>query len=69
MERSVIGDSDQVFPGKGHLTPEKEELYKLRNENKRLRMEHEILKTRSPGSVCRPVVPVDEHGLQGRLPY
>ena len=40
----LAGDSDQAFPGKGHLTPEKEELYKLRKENKRLRMEHEILK-------------------------
>jgi transposase len=26
------------------MTPEKEELYLLRKENKRLRMEHEILK-------------------------
>jgi transposase len=38
------GDSDQAFPGKGHMTLEKEELYRLRKENKRLRMEHEILK-------------------------
>jgi len=40
----LTGDSDQVFPGKGHMTPEKEELFQLRKENKRLRMEHEILK-------------------------
>jgi transposase len=26
------------------MTPEKEELHRLRKENKRLRMEHEILK-------------------------
>jgi hypothetical protein len=38
MERSVNGDSDQAFPGKGHMTTEKEELYQLRKENKRLRM-------------------------------
>jgi transposase len=38
------GDSDQAFPGKGHMTPEKEELHRLREENKRLRMEREILK-------------------------
>ena len=38
------GDNDQAFPGKGHMTPEKEELHRLRKENKRLRMEHEILK-------------------------
>jgi transposase len=37
-------DSDQAFPGKGHLTPEKEELHRLREDNKRLRMEREILK-------------------------
>ena len=37
-------DSDEAFPGKGYMTAEKEELYLLRKENKRLRMEHEILK-------------------------
>ena len=36
--------SDNAFPGKGHMTPEKEELHRLRKEVKRLRMEHEILK-------------------------
>ena len=40
----LAGESDQAFPGKGHMTPEKEELYRLRKENQRLRMEHEILK-------------------------
>jgi len=33
-----------TFPGKGRLLPEQEELYRLREENKRLRMEREILK-------------------------
>ena len=37
-------EGKQAFPGKGHMTPEKEELYRLRKENKRLRMEREILK-------------------------
>jgi transposase len=37
-------NGSQAFPGKGHMTPEKEELYRLRKENKRLRMEREILK-------------------------
>ena len=32
------------FPGKGRLSPEDDELRRLRRENKRLRMEHEILK-------------------------
>lgn len=37
-------DAEYSFPGKGHMTPEKEELHRLRQENKRLRMEREILK-------------------------
>jgi len=37
-------DQAQSFPGKGHMTPENEELKRLRKENQRLRMEHEILK-------------------------
>jgi transposase len=40
----LAGESDQAFPGKGHMTTENEELNRLRKENKRLRMEHEILK-------------------------
>jgi transposase len=38
-----------AFPGKGRLLPEQEELYRLREENKRLRMEREILKNGSVG--------------------
>ena len=37
-------DRDQAFPGKGHMTPEKEELHSLRKEVRQLRMEREILK-------------------------
>jgi transposase len=33
-----------AFPGKGNLSPEKEELYQLRKEVKKLQMEREILK-------------------------
>jgi len=33
-----------AFPGHGRLTPEQEELHRLREENKRLRMERDILK-------------------------
>jgi transposase len=33
-----------AFPGKGRLTPEKEELQKLRKENQWLKMERDILK-------------------------
>ena len=43
-KNQLTGDSDQAFPGKGHMTTENEELNRLRKENKRLRMEHEILK-------------------------
>jgi len=43
-KNQLAGDSDQVFSCKGHMTAEKEELYQLRKENKRLHMEHEILK-------------------------
>ena len=33
-----------AFPGKGRLPPDQEEIHRLREENKRLRMEREILK-------------------------
>ncbi len=33
-----------AFPGKGHLNPDHEEIGRLREENKRLRLEREILK-------------------------
>jgi transposase len=33
-----------AFPGTGRLTPEQEELRRLQEENKRLRMERDILK-------------------------
>lgn len=35
---------ENAFPGKGFMTPEKEELHRLRNEVKRLEMERDILK-------------------------
>ena len=34
----------EAFPGKGRLPPEQEELCRLREENRRLRMERDILK-------------------------
>jgi transposase len=37
-------DKIEPFPGKGCLSPEDAELRRLRRENKRLRMEHDILK-------------------------
>jgi len=37
-------DEGQVFRGNGKLTPEQEEIRRLKEENKQLRMEKEILK-------------------------
>ena len=43
-KRQVEEQDQNVFPGKGRLLPEQEELSRLREENKRLRMERDILK-------------------------
>jgi transposase len=40
----MVSEGKSAFPGKGRLTPEKEELQKLRKENQRLMMERDILK-------------------------
>ena len=37
-------NGNQAFPGKGNLSSDKEELYRLRKEVKKLRMERDILK-------------------------
>ena len=37
-------DEGQAFRGNGKLTPEQEEIRRLKEENKRLKMEKEILK-------------------------
>ena len=42
--RQARASSDTACPGKGTLSPEQEEIRRLREENKRLRMEKEILK-------------------------
>lgn len=43
-KRELESDGNQAFPGKGNLSAEKQQLDRLRKENKRLRMEREILK-------------------------
>jgi transposase len=43
-ESQLATDGKNAFPGKGRLTPEKEELQKLRKEVQRLKMERDILK-------------------------
>ena len=37
-------EGEQAFRGNGNLTPEQQEIRQLREENKRLKMEKEILK-------------------------
>ena len=43
-KKQLETDGNQSFPGKGHMTSDKEELYRLRKEVKKLGMEREILK-------------------------
>ena len=43
-KRQLESEGNQAFPGKGNLNSEKQDLDRLRKENKRLRMERDILK-------------------------
>jgi transposase len=43
-KRELSERANGAFPGKGHLPPAQEELHRLRDEVKRLRMERDILK-------------------------
>ena len=43
-KRHLEQAGENAFPGNGRLSPDQEELHRLRQENKRLRMEREILK-------------------------
>ena len=43
-KRAAETKSNGAFIGNGHVSPEQEELRRLREENKRLRMERDILK-------------------------
>ena len=43
-KREFEEDQEYSFPGKGYMKPEKEEMAKLKRENRRLRMENEIIK-------------------------
>ena len=42
--KEAENDDGHAFRGNGKLTPEQDEIRKLREENKRLKMEREILK-------------------------
>jgi transposase len=43
-KRELAAREPEAFPGNGRLSPEQEEVHRLRGENKRLRMERDILK-------------------------
>jgi transposase len=43
-KRALEEQDSAAFPGHGRLSPAQEELHRLREENKRLRMERDILK-------------------------
>ena len=43
-KREFDTQASAAFPGNGRMTSEKEELHQLRHDNKRLRMEREIVK-------------------------
>ncbi len=45
--------TESAFPGTGNLSPEQDELHRLRVENTRLRMEREILKKATLSSTGR----------------
>ena len=43
-QRQLAAEGDQAFPGNGKLSADQEELRRLREENRQLRMERDILK-------------------------
>ena len=43
-KREVGREGEVAFPGQGQQTPEQAELHRVREENRRLRMERDILK-------------------------
>jgi transposase len=43
-KKAVLQDGARAFPGSGHLSPQEEEIKRLRAEVKRLEMERDILK-------------------------
>ncbi|MEE8114973.1 MAG: hypothetical protein V3T23_11550 [Nitrososphaerales archaeon] len=49
-KRQLATEGEVAFPGKGRMTLEQEEVRRLRGENRRLRMERNILKKRRPSS-------------------
>jgi transposase len=43
-KQKLLAEGDVVFRGNGVMTPEQQELRRLREENRKLRMERDILK-------------------------
>ncbi len=52
-KRELVQDGEVAFPGKGHQTPEQAELHLLQEENRRLRMERDILKKKATAFFAR----------------
>ena len=50
---ALEGDAAEVFPGKGKRTAEQRRIHELETENRRLRMEKEILKKATVNSIGR----------------
>ncbi len=61
--REHQADSGQAFRGNGKLTPGQEEIRALKAENKRLKMEKEILKNPPSGYCSRTCRPRNSQGL------
>jgi transposase len=49
-QRELDGGGSDAFPGQGKLPPDQQRIRDLENENRRLRMEKEILKKASENS-------------------
>ena len=50
-KKALATKGADAFPGSGHLTPQQEEIRKLKAEIKRLEMERDILKKSRPANV------------------
>lgn len=52
-KQQLEAEADQAFPGNGKLSPEQEELRRLREEVRQLKRERDILKKVAPGKFGR----------------
>ena len=52
-------DAGQAFRGNGKLTPEQLEMRRLKEENKRLKMEKDVLKKAAVFFACQSALKID----------